>query len=54
MDGCIGIIFESQEGIGQSSNWVADGLEGKGKFGLVWGSGGPVSVHEGEDVIILA
>ena len=49
MGDCICIIFESQEGIGQSSNWVIDGLEGVGKFGLEWGSGGPGSVHEGEE-----
>ena len=35
----ISVVFESQEGIGQMSNWVADGLEGVCKFGLESGSG---------------
>ena len=43
------VVFESQEGIGQSRKWAADGLKGVGKFGLEWGSGGPGSVHEGEE-----
>ena len=37
MGDCIGIVFESQEKIGQLSNWATDGLKGVYKFGLVTG-----------------
>ena len=48
MGDCIGVVFESQEGISQLSNWVTDGLKGVEKFGLEWGSGDKTA-HEGKE-----
>ena len=48
MGDCIDVVFESQEGICQSSKWVTDGLKGVYKFGLEWGSGDS-TVHDGKE-----
>ena len=48
MGDCISVVFELQEGIGQVSNLVADGLKGKSKFGLESGSD-DWAVHNGKE-----
>ena len=43
----VDIVFETEEGIGESGEGVAEGLEGMGKSGLKWRVGDRWMIHQG-------